>query len=204
MINFQQNIILENDIVLLRPIQVSDFEELLYYSETEPELWKFSLIPADGKEKLEKFLEYVLLDRNQKTSYTFVVIYKKINKIVGVTRYYDISEFHKSLKIGGTWYGKEFQGKKINNNCKYLLLDYAFENWKMKRIEFRVDINNKKSLKSLKNIGCVEEGILRSVSVKNKKRTSTVILSILKKEWINEIKDKLYTKITNTIKEIIE
>jgi RimJ/RimL family protein N-acetyltransferase len=196
MINFNQNIILDNDLVLLRPLQPTDFEALLYYSETEPELWKYSLIPANGIENLKKYLEVAFLQRNQKTSYTFVVVSKKENKIVGMTRFYDIQEKQKTLQLGYTWYGKDYQGTNINKNCKYLLLEFAFETWNMERVEFRADANNTRSIQAMKSIGCTVEGILRSNVMKNEtERRDSIVLSILKEEWYETVKENLSNKI---------
>ena len=196
MINYKENIILENKLVILRPLETSDFEELLYFSENEPELWYYSLIPANGRKNLEKYINFAFEQKNQKTSYTFVVIYKKEQKIVGLTRFYEIQEKHKTLQLGYTWYGKDYQGTKINKNCKFLLLEFAFEKWKMERIEFRADVNNARSIAAMKSIGCKEEGILRSNCIINEtERRDTIVLSILKKEWFETIKENLNNKI---------
>ena len=77
-------------------------------------------------------------------------------------QFYEIDEQHNTLSIGYTWYGKEFQRTGLNRNCKKLLLTYAFETLKVDRVEFRADSKNTKSIKAMKEIGCVEEGILRS------------------------------------------
>ena len=196
MINFHQNIILENDLVLLRPLQPSDFEALLYFSENETELWKYSLIPANGKENLKKYLDVAFLQRNQKTSYTFVVVSKNVDKIIGMTRFYDIQEKQKTLQLGYTWYGKDYQGTNINKNCKYLLLEFAFETWNMERVEFRADANNARSIQAMKSIGCTVEGILRSNVLKNEtERRDSIVLSILKEEWYETVKNNLSNKI---------
>ena len=50
---FQNNVILENQCVLLRPLQWSDVDNLLHFSINEPDLWKYSLVRANGKENLE-------------------------------------------------------------------------------------------------------------------------------------------------------
>ena len=42
--NFESDIILENERVLLRPLQLSDGSLLAHYVEEEPELWKYSLV----------------------------------------------------------------------------------------------------------------------------------------------------------------
>ena len=47
--SFSNNVILEDDLVLLRPIQESDVENLLEISINEPETWKYSLVGAEKK-----------------------------------------------------------------------------------------------------------------------------------------------------------
>ena len=47
--SFSDNIILEDDLVLLRPLQESDVDNLLEISINEPETWKYSLVGADEK-----------------------------------------------------------------------------------------------------------------------------------------------------------
>lgn len=54
--SFSDNVILEDDLVLLRPLQESDFDNLLEISINEPETWKYSLVGADGKENLKRKL----------------------------------------------------------------------------------------------------------------------------------------------------
>ena len=40
--NFDEKYILENTIVRLQPLEISDFKFLLEYSENEPEIWEFN------------------------------------------------------------------------------------------------------------------------------------------------------------------
>jgi RimJ/RimL family protein N-acetyltransferase len=66
------------------------------------------------------------------------------------------------VQLGFTWYGKQFQGTGLNKNCKYLLLQFAFEQWQMERGEFRADNENARSIATMKSIGCKVDGVLRS------------------------------------------
>ena len=77
----------------------------------------------------------------------------------------------------------------------WLLLTHAFEVWNLERVEFRADINNAASINAMKNIGCIEEGVLRNhANIENGRRTS-IILSILKDEWFGGVKENLVKKI---------
>jgi len=189
--DFKREYILENERVLLRPLTLEDEKFLSGFSISEPELWKYSLVPANGIENLRKYLKLALQGRNSGTAYPFIVFDKKTNQYAGSTRFYDIQENHSSTQLGFTWYGKQFQGTGLNKNCKYLLLEFAFEEMKAERVEFRADNNNKRSIAAMKSIGCVEEGILRSNCASIDGRRDSIVFSILKEEWYRVVKEKL-------------
>ena len=191
---FKNEIILENDSVLLRPLKKEDIALLEEFSLNEPELWKYSLTPADGLDNLKNYIAHALREKDAGTSYSFIVLDKHTNKIAGSTRFYDYRKAHSTVQLGYTWYGKKFQGTGLNKNCKFLLLQYAFETMKLERVEFRADAKNARSIAAMKSIGCVEEGILRSNCAAPKGRRDSIVLSILKDEWFNDIKTALKEK----------
>lgn len=190
-----KEIVLENDRVMLRPMKSKDLDLLTHFSLNEPELWTYSLTPANGIENLKMYMSKALADRAAGKSYPFIVMDKTANKIAGSTRFYDINEGYSTIQLGYTWYGKEFQGTGLNKNCKYLMLSYAFENWQMERVEFRADYNNKRSIAAMKSIGCVEEGVLRSNCSSPAGRRDSIVLSILKDEWHAKVKKNLEAKL---------
>lgn len=191
--DFDKDYILENSRVKLLPLQESHFDDLVYFSIHEPELWRYSLQQANNPENLKKYISKALEGRKNKNSYPFIVFDKKAQKFAGSTRFYDIQIQQASLQLGFTWYGKEFQGTGLNKNCKYLLLEFAFETLQMERIEFRADYENKRSIQAMKSIGCVKEGILRSHTNRplGGGRRDSIVLSILKSEWESSVKNNL-------------
>jgi len=189
---FTKKITLEDERVLLRPLENTDFENLLKFSLTEPELWQYSLIQASDEHGLKKYLNQAVEAREAKKEYPFIVFDKLTKKYAGCTRFYDIQLSNKCLQLGYTWYGKQFQGTGLNKHCKYLLLEYAFEKMGMERVEFRADSQNKRSIAAMKNIGCQVEGILRSTALRpDGTRRDSIVLSILKDEWEIMVKDDL-------------
>lgn len=196
MFDFEKEIVLENDFVLLRPLKKEDKEHLLVFSEKEPDLWKFSLTSASGAENLDTYIASALKARNEKKDYPFIVFDKQTNSYAGSTRFYDFQLNQQTVLIGYTWYGKAYQGTGLNKSCKLLMLSYAFENLKMKRVEFRADINNDRSIKAMKSIGCKEEGVLRNhLQLPDGKRRSSIVMSILEEEWYGGVKENLESKI---------
>lgn len=193
--DFDKDIILEDENVLLRPLAKTDFEYLISYAQQEPELWQHAPVSAAGGKGLTDYIEIALNSRAAKQAYPFIVWDKRKKQYAGSTRFYEVRLKNKTLSLGYTWYGKAFQGSGINTHCKFLLLSYAFEVMEVERVEFRADYANSRSVAAMKSIGCVQEGILRSETLlASGKRRNTVVLSILKEEWFQTVKNLLETK----------
>lgn len=72
-IDFEQDHILENERVMLRPLVLADFKHLLSFSEAEKNLWKYSLQSAAGRANLQHYLPSAIDARTQKREYPFIV-----------------------------------------------------------------------------------------------------------------------------------
>src|SRR5665647_3661092 len=193
----QQNYILEDHRVLLRPLERGDKIHLLPFALDEPELWKYSLVSAEGEAGLKNYMNITFKARDEGREYPFIVFDKQTNEYAGSTRFYDIQNELQTVQLGYTWYGKKFQGTGLNKHCKYLLLSFAFERIGMERFELRADNNNARSIAAMKSLGCKVDGILRSnmPTREEGKRRDSIVLSILKDEWFGEIKDSLAKKL---------
>ncbi|MFM2336951.1 MAG: hypothetical protein RL115_144 [Bacteroidota bacterium] len=187
---------LENERVLLRPIQENDFYNLLYFSENEPELWFYGLVTAAGKQNLRHYIDTAVKNLNEKKEYPFIIFDKLTNSYAGSTRFYDIQQAYLTTQLGYTWYGKQFQRTGLNRHCKFLLFSYVFEKWGLERCELRADNNNQPSILAMKAIGCKPEGLLRNhMPTAQGTRRDSIILSILKDEWLQGGKQKLLSLI---------
>lgn len=192
---FRDRPVLENERVLLRPIRESDFDNLLTFSLHEPEIWFYGLVTAAGKDNLRKYIDTAVKNLDDQKEYPFIVFDKQVNKYAGCTRFYDIQQPWLTTQLGYTWYGKDFQRSGLNRHCKLLLLTYVFEEWGMERLEFRADARNAKSIAAMKAIGCVEEGILRNhMPAAAGGRRDSIILSIIKSEWLDSVRELLQQK----------
>ena len=193
-----KNYLLEDDRVLLRPLQQEDKKYLLPFSLNEPYLWKYSLVGAEGEEGLQNYMNITFKAREEGKEYSFIVFDKKANEYAGSTRFYDIQNELQTVQLGYTWYGKKFQGTGLNKHCKFLLLSFAFERIGFERFELRADNNNERSIAAMKSIGCKVDGILRSnmPTREEGKRRDSIVLSILKDEWSGDVKEALGKKLT--------
>ena len=188
--------VLEDERVLLRPLNESDIEYLLPYALNEPDTWKYSHISAKGEQGMRNYIATALNNRAMGKEYAFIVFDKDTNEYAGSTRFYDIQPEQDTLQLGYTWYGEKYRGSGLNKHCKFLLLQFAFETLGMLRVEFRADARNERSIAAMKSIGCKVDGILRSnMWLDDGDRRDSIVLSILKNEWESEVKKNLNRKL---------
>jgi len=133
-----------------------------------------------------------ILSRAEKgTDLPFAVIHLAYGRVAGATRYLNIMPKDRGLEIGGTWYGQEFQRTSVNTECKYLLLQHAFEILGCIRVQLKTDSRNERSQKAIERIGAVKEGVLRNhMILPDGRYRHSVFYSILETEW-PEVKRRL-------------
>lgn len=184
--------ILEDERVRLSPLKETDFEFLLPFAINEPDTWKYSHVSAKGDYGMRNYIATAIANRAAGKEYAFLVFDKKTQEFAGSTRFYDIQPENDTLQLGYTWYGKKYRGTGLNKHCKFLLLNFAFESLGILRVEFRADARNEQSIAAMKSIGCKVEGILRSnMWLEDGGRRDSIVLSILKDEWENDVKENL-------------
>lgn len=193
--DFSADYILENDFVQLRPLVKDDFVLLQHFAAVAP-IWKYSSIRVQNADDFKNYIHLALQGKAKQDEYPFTVFDKRQGKFAGSTRFYDIRLAHKALQLGYTWYGPEFHGTGLNKHCKFLLLQFAFGQMGMERVEFRADNRNEKSIAAMKSIGCTVEGILRRHSIQpDGSRRDTIVLSILRDEWEGNVKQNLLNRL---------
>jgi RimJ/RimL family protein N-acetyltransferase len=117
---------------------------------------------------------------------TFVLFAKNPNgddELAGMSSFLGIDEARGVLEIGGTYYRPHLRGTGFNRRVKAMMLERAFASG-FRRVEFRVDKRNARSLAAMKKLGAVREGLMRA------DRTTwtghvrdTVLFAILQDEW---------------------
>ncbi|MBQ4802729.1 GNAT family N-acetyltransferase [Aquimarina sp. MMG015] len=195
-LDFSKEYILENDNVRLAPLHLDHVKNLLKIS-NDPDIWTYLLEKGNEYKQLLTYVSKAVDNRKIEKEYPFIVYDKTKKAYAGTTRFYNYSKELGVIKLGHTWYGKDFRGTQLNKNCKYLLLEFTFDNLELERIGFGAHIENETSIAAMKSIGCKEEGILRSFipSLNGEGRVDIILFSILKNEWQAFVKSKLSQKL---------
>lgn len=186
---------LENEYVRLSPLKRKHSSHLKNLS-TDADIWTYFLEKGQGGKAFESYINYAFRQHSLTKEYPFIVFDKRTQRYAGTTRFYEYSRNLKTIKLGHTWYGKDFRGTGINKHCKFLLFEFAFEKLKVERVGLEAYATNTISIAAMKSVGCQLEGLLRNSlpTIDGKGRTDCVLFSILRDEWLNGEKIKLENK----------
>ena len=179
---FSTELILEKESIAMRPLTFDDIDQIESIS-YHKELGEFGA-RVKNRNDLTDYFNFCLNSKKEMKLFPLMICGKENNSPIGVTMFGNISFQHKRLEIGWTWIGENLQGTGVNAICKRLLLDYCFDNLNLRRVEFKIDVNNLKSQKAIEKIGAVKEGLLRNYSIQsNGVSKGAYVYSILKEEW---------------------
>ncbi|WP_242245442.1 GNAT family N-acetyltransferase [Bacillus cereus group sp. BfR-BA-01330] len=186
---------LVNDRAMLRLMHVNDIESLFTIVEGNKEIWKYLIAKMDSYQDMEQYVQVAIKGFEGETDLPFVVVDQKTNENVGSTRLYSISKENKTVELGQTWYHPSVHRTSINTECKYMLLQYAFEELHMLRVQIKTDLRNEKAQSAIERLGAVKEGVLRNErQLPNGYVRDAVVYSIIASEW-PVIKEQLLQKL---------
>ena len=176
-----QPVVLQGRHLRLEPLSV-DHAQGLYLRGQEEADWHYMPRPcfvdlADCRH----WIEEALADPD---SLAFAYVETGKGRVIGSSRYLNIRREHRSLEIGWTWLGRDYQRTAINTEAKLLLIGHAIETLGALRVEFKTDGRNLRSQEALERIGAVREGVLRKhMRVQDGFQRDSVYFSITDDEW---------------------
>ncbi|MEW5675053.1 GNAT family N-acetyltransferase [Flavobacterium enshiense] len=139
-------LIIENDILKLLPLEENDFETLFKVA-SDPLIWEQH--PNKDRYKsavFQTFFEGAIVSKG-----AFLILDKRNNTAIGSTRFYNYDEDNKSIFIGYTFYSRSYWGSQCNAVVKKMMLDYIFQF--VDKVYFHIGAQNIRSQKAIEKIG---------------------------------------------------
>ena len=169
--------------VTLLPLK-TEYTEALTKAASDGELWNLWFTNVPDKESVSSYIDFALSEQSVGRSLPFVVVNNATQEIIGTTRFCNADALNQRVEIGYTWYAKSFQRTIVNTECKYLLLEHAFENLSAIAVEFRTHWHNFASRNAIARLGAKQDGVLRNHQMlPNGSYRDTVVFSIINQEW---------------------
>ncbi|GEN05398.1 Protein N-acetyltransferase, RimJ/RimL family [Myxococcus fulvus] len=182
-------VVLEGRAVRLEPLSLEHAPALAALCEDELFTY-FTVVPRTLAD-VERFIADRLRGAEKGTERPFVIIEKATGTPVGHTSYLDIQRDSRTLEIGWTWLGRRVWRTRVNTECKFLLLQLAFESLGVMRVQLKTDQRNTRSRAAIERLGAKFEGILRNhVLVRGGVVRDSAYYSVIDTEW-PEVKARL-------------
>jgi RimJ/RimL family protein N-acetyltransferase len=157
---------------------------LLVEAAADGQLWDLWFTSIPSVETVDSYIDFALNEKRLGRALAFVVVDNKSGKIIGSTRFCNAEPLNKRVEIGHTWYAKSYQKTRVNSECKYLLLQYAFESLLAIAVEFRTHWHNQESRVAISRLGAKQDGLLRNAQKDaDGCYRDTVVFSIIDQEW---------------------
>jgi len=174
MVDFAQNPILSAPHVRLEPLSHEHIGGLVSAAAADISLYRWSPVPLSTPETI-RYVQTALAWRDAGTALPFATLRISDGMIIGSTRFWNIERWDwppghprhnldtpDACEIGYTWLTNSATRTAANTESKLLMLEYAFETWRVLRVCFHTDARNHRSAQALERIGAKFEGVLRA------------------------------------------
>jgi ribosomal-protein-serine acetyltransferase len=128
----------------------------------------------------ERFVKSIMDKSSANRDEVYVIWYKQ--EFAGLIGFKDIDRINDKIEIG-YWLIEKLTGKGIATAAARKLVNLAFRNMDMNRVQIKCGVGNEKSAAIPRRLGFVYEGIERNGERHNHNYIDLEVYSLLKREW---------------------
>jgi RimJ/RimL family protein N-acetyltransferase len=166
----------------LRELQVAD-APLLVPVLTDPEVTRFMSPPPATVERFAWFIEWSRREREAGRYLAFALVPHAQAAPVGVLQLRQLEPEFRTAEWGVAM-APQYWGAGLFLDAARLLLDFAFTELGVHRLEARAALANSRSQAAMRKLGAVQEGVLRrSLTTADGRRLDQVLWSLLDEDW---------------------
>ena len=173
--------ILTGEHITLEPFQLGLKAEVRAAVDCDADAWSIMPVNATG-DRFEDFFDGACnapLDERL----VYAIRRRVDDRVVGMSTYYLWHASQGGVEIGTTFLHPDVRSGVVNPEAKLLMMSHAFDSGCV-RVQFRVDVRNKRSQAAVAKLGAVKEGVLRRDRVTwTGHIRDTVYFSVIKEEW---------------------
>jgi len=184
--------VLQGALVRLEPLSLRHASDLADAGEEDRSTFGHTWVP--DRTSIDRYIRHQLQQADSGKLTPLAQIRLADNRAVGCTAYWDPRAWPGrpnepcAVEIGWTWLAASAQGTGINPDAKLLLLQHAFEQLGVARVDIKTDARNDRSRRAIERLGATFEGILRRWSpswVPGEEGTlrDSAMYSIIDLEW---------------------
>lgn len=178
---FDENLILESERLLLRPIKESDADDIFEIFSDIEVMKYYDLLPFltinDAINQVDIFRKCL----SEKTMIRWGIELKANGKLIGTCGFFAFSEENRKAEMGYEL-NREYWNKGIMSESLKMIMDFIFRETDINRIETYVEPMNTASLNLLESLGFTKEGSLRQYELCRGQLIDITIWGLLKSD----------------------
>jgi len=151
--------VLRGALIDLVPLTREHLPALLAIAYSNKEAFRLTSTPSDA-DQADFYFGMAFDDVAAGTAYVVAVL-DHAGNVLGTTRLADLVARHRVCELGFTWYDPKVFNTGVNVECKLLLLQFAFEELQLNRVQMVTDTRNLRSQRAIRALGATYEGVLR-------------------------------------------
>lgn len=155
---------LETERLILRPVVIDDADDMFLYAKTYQVTRMTRFKPHQSVEDSKKVIEHVFLSRPEKGwPEAFAITLKNNGRMIGTCDFWPISASEGVYEMGYAL-NPRFWGLGLMTEAASAVLQFAFESYKVRRMELKHLQSNPASGAVAKKLGFEQEGIKRQAA----------------------------------------
>jgi ribosomal-protein-serine acetyltransferase len=169
------------DALGLRPLEGGDAVELDALVKANPDLEEW--MPWAEEQDLagtERFIADV--EQQRRNNNGFQVAIAPDGPIIGVVGFHSVDWINRTTSIG-YWLSASARGRGVMTTAVRALVEHAFDEWNLHRIEIHCAPDNHRSRAIPKRLGFREEATLRETELIDGRYLDSVVYGLLEGEW---------------------
>ena len=170
----------DTELRLIEPHDLDQLDDLIEQNRDHIKEWSAWLKDNHSIENTRDFIRRNLMQFADNKGFAIAIWHQ--GEMAGQIEYNYLDWVNRKTEIG-YWLGASFQGKGLVTKACRVLIDHAFNELKLNRVEIRCGAGNTRSRKIPEKLGFIEEGVVRQAEWLHDRCVDLVIYGMLAIEW---------------------
>lgn len=171
---------LEGQNIILRDIVLDDAERFVFWL-NDPNVYKFMATRQPTLEKEKTWIESLAYKKETDIA---LAIETKAGKHIGSVGLHKMHKENRNAEMGIMIGDKDYWEKGYGKDAMRVMLDYAFKELRLHRVELGVYAYNPRAIHVYESLGFKREGIKRERTFYEGKFYDEIIMGMLAGEWL--------------------
>lgn len=173
---------IETERLRLRHLEESDTNSLFEIFSDEEAMRFWSWTPFKERAQAAKLLADIHENFRQKSHFQWGIALRADDQVIGTTTLFRFDDQSRRAELGYIL-NRRFWGRGYAGEALSALLDFAFDELNLNRLEADIEPRNAASVKTVERLGFQKEGLLRERWIVEGETQDTAFYGLLKRDW---------------------